>query len=66
MASLNYPKHDKIKFHYQSGQFEGIKRHISKRAFRSLRKCRYDVIMAIKSAKPTEDHAVYEYPQKRS
>lgn len=50
---------------YQSGQFEGMKRHISKRGSRSLRKCGYEVMMAIKSAKPTEDNAVYEYMLKK-
>ena len=50
---------------YQSGQFEGTKRHISKRGSRSLRKCGYEVMMAIKSAKPTEDHPVYEYMLKK-
>lgn len=46
---------------YQSGQFEGTNRHISKRRSRSLRKCGYEVMMAIKSSKPKEDNAVYEY-----
>ena len=46
---------------YQSGQFEGTKRHISKRGSKSLRKCGYEVMMALKSSKPTEDNAVYEY-----
>ena len=50
---------------YQSGQFEGTKRHISKRGSRSLRKCGYEVMMAIKSAKPTEDNAVYQYMLKK-
>lgn len=50
---------------YQYGQFEGTKRHISKRGSRSLRKCGYEVMMAIKSAKPAEDHAVYEYMLKK-
>ena len=46
---------------YQSGQFEGTKRHISKRGSRNLRKCGYEVMMALKSSKPTEDNVVYEY-----
>lgn len=46
---------------YQSGQFEGTNRHISKRGSRSLRKCGYEVMMALKSSKPKEDNAVYEY-----
>lgn len=50
---------------YQSVQFEGTKRHISKRGSRSLRKCGYEIMMAIKSTKPTEDYAVYEYMLKK-
>lgn len=50
---------------YQSGQFEGTKRHISKRGSRSLRKCGYEVMMALKSSKPKEDNAVYEYILKK-
>ena len=46
---------------YQSGQFEGTNQHISKRGSRSLRKCGYEVMMALKSSKPKEDNAVYEY-----
>lgn len=46
---------------YQSGQFEGTNRHISKRGSRSLRKCGYEVMMALKSSKPKDDNAVYEY-----
>ena len=46
---------------YQSGQFEGTNRHISKRGSRSLRKCGYEVMMALKSSKPKEDNAAYEY-----
>ena len=45
---------------YQSGQFEAMNRHISKRGSRSLRKCGYEVMMAVKSSKPKEDNAVYE------
>ena len=50
---------------YQSGQFEGTNLHISKRGSRSLRKCGYEVMMALKSFKPTEDNAVYEYMLKK-
>lgn len=50
---------------YQSGQFEGTKRHISKRGSRSLRKCGYEIMMALKSSKSTEDHAIYEYMLKK-
>lgn len=50
---------------YQSGQFERTKGHISKRGSRSLRKCGYEVMMALKSSNPTEDSAVYEYMLKK-
>lgn len=50
---------------YQPGQFEGTKRHISKRESRSLRKCGYEIMMALKSSKSTEDHTVYEYMLKK-
>lgn len=50
---------------YQSGQFEGTNRHISKRGSKSLRKCGYEVMMALKSSKPKEDNAVYEYMVKK-
>ena len=50
---------------YQSGQFEGTNRHISKRGSKSLRKCGYEVMMALKSSKPKEDNAVYEYMLKK-
>lgn len=50
---------------YQSGQFEGTNRHISKRGSKSLRKCGYEVMMAVKSSKPKEDNAVYEYMLKK-
>ena len=46
---------------YQSGQFEGTNRHPSKRGSISLRKCGYEVMMALKSSKPKDDNAVYEY-----
>lgn len=46
---------------HQSGQYEGTKRHISKRGSASLRKVGYEVIMALKVTKPTEDNAVYEF-----
>lgn len=50
---------------YQSGQFEGTNRHISKRGLKSLRKCGYEVMMALKSSKPKEDSAVHEYTLKK-
>jgi transposase len=50
---------------HQSGQYEGTKRHISKRGSASLRKVGYEVIMALKVTKPTEDNAVYEFMIKK-
>ena len=49
----------------QSGQFEGTKRHISKRGSSSLRKVGYEIMMALKVTKPTEDNAVYEFMIKK-
>jgi transposase len=51
---------------HQSGQYEGTKRHISKRGSANLRKVGYEVIIALKVAKPTEDDAVYEFLIKKS
>lgn len=50
---------------HQSGQYEGTRRHISKRGSASLRKVGYEVIMALKITKPTEDNAVYEFMIKK-
>lgn len=50
---------------HQSGQFEGTKRHISKRGSSSLRKVGYEVMMALKITKPTDDNAVYEFMIKK-
>lgn len=50
---------------HQSGQFEGTKRHISKRGSSSLRKVGYEIMMALKVTKPTEDNAVYEFMIKK-
>ncbi|MBY7024820.1 IS110 family transposase [Clostridium botulinum] len=50
---------------YQSGQFEGSRRHISKRGSASLRKVGYEVMMALKITKPSEDNAVYEFMIKK-
>lgn len=50
---------------YQSGQFKGTKRYISKGESRRWRKCGYKVMMALKSSKPTEDYALYGYMLKK-
>jgi transposase len=50
---------------HQSGQYEGTKSHISKRGSASLRKVGYEVILALKVTKPTEDNAVYEFMIKK-
>lgn len=50
---------------HQSGQYEGTQRHISKRGSASLRKIGYEVMMALKITKPTEDNAVYEFMIKK-
>lgn len=50
---------------HQSGQYEGTKRHISKRGSASLRKVGYEIMMALKVTKPTEDNAVYEFMIKK-
>lgn len=50
---------------HQSGQYEGTKRHISKRGSASLRKVGYEIMMALKITKPTEDNAVYEFMIKK-
>ena len=49
---------------YQSGQFEGTNRHISKRGSASLRKACYEVMQALKLHKPETD-AVYLFMLKK-
>lgn len=49
---------------YQSGQFAGTRRHISKRGSASLRKAGYEVMKALKSIKPPSD-AVYLFMVKK-
>ncbi|OOM81998.1 transposase IS116/IS110/IS902 family protein [Clostridium puniceum] len=44
---------------YKSGQIEGNRRHISKRGSASLRKVGYEVMMALKITKPTEDKMLF-------
>jgi transposase len=50
---------------YESGQFEGKRRHISKRGSASLRKVGYEVMMALKVTKPSVDNAVYLFMIKK-
>lgn len=45
---------------YQSGQFEGTNRHISKRGSAPLRKACYEVMQALKLHRPEHD-AVYQF-----
>lgn len=49
---------------YQSGQFEGTNRHISKRGSSALRKLCYEVMLALKLHKIEED-AVYQFMLKK-
>ena len=46
---------------YESGQFKGTKRSISKRGSALLRKIGYEVMHSLKVVKPTEDSAVYDF-----
>jgi len=46
---------------YQSGQYEGMRRHISKRGSKSLRKAGYETMKALKTVKPVHDDAVYRF-----
>ena len=46
---------------YQSGSFNAIQRHITKRGNRNLRKVGYEIMKNLKSSKPQKDNAVYEY-----
>lgn len=49
---------------FQSGQYEGTRRHISKRGSASLRKAGYEVMKALKTTKPQND-AVYLFMLKK-
>lgn len=49
---------------FQSGQYEGTRRHISKRGSASLRKAGYEVMKALKTVKPEND-AVYLFMLKK-
>lgn len=46
---------------YQSGNFVGTKRSISKRGSATLRKIGYEIMHSLKVVKPTEDSAVYDF-----
>ena len=50
---------------FQSGTFDGTKRHISKRGSSQLRKLCFEVMMALKLKPPKEDTAVYDYMLKK-
>ncbi|AHF06217.1 IS110 family transposase [Desulfitobacterium metallireducens] len=50
---------------FQSGNFTGTKRSISKRGSSSLRKTGYEIMTYIKIHKPSEDNAVYLYMLKK-
>lgn len=46
---------------YESGNFVGTKRNISKRGSPTLRKIGYEIMHSLKVVKPTEDSAVYDF-----
>ena len=50
---------------YQSGNFYGTNRRISKRGSSLLRKIGYETMRCLKSTKPTNDNAVYLYMLKK-
>ena len=50
---------------YQSGNFYGTNRKISKRGSALLRKTGYEVMKCLKTVKPTVDSAVYDYMIKK-
>lgn len=50
---------------FQSGKFDGSKRHISKRGSSQLRKLCFEVMMALKLKPPKEDTSVYDYMLKK-
>ena len=50
---------------YESGKFVGTKRNISKRGSATLRKIGYEIMHSLKSTKPTEDSAVYDFIVKK-
>lgn len=50
---------------FQSGSYTGTKRNISKRGSSLLRKTGYEVMTCLKTVKPTEDSAVYDFMLKK-
>lgn len=50
---------------YQSGTYDGTKRHISKRGSSQLRKLCFEAMMALKLKPPKEDTAVYDFMLKK-
>ncbi|MFZ2539705.1 MAG: transposase [Oscillospiraceae bacterium] len=50
---------------YQSGNFISTKRSISKRDSVSLRKTGYEIMKCLKTAKPQQDSAVYDFMIKK-
>lgn len=50
---------------YQSGQFIGTERHISKRGSSAIRKTGYEVMRSLKSHKEPDDSAVYHFILKK-
>lgn len=50
---------------YQSGQFIGTERHISKRGSSAIRKTGYEVMRSLKSHNEPEDSAVYHFILKK-
>lgn len=50
---------------YQSGSFTATQRHITKRGNKNLRKVGYEIMKNLKSSRPKQDNAVYEYIVKK-
>lgn len=50
---------------YESGNYKGNQRKISKRGSAYLRKTGYEIMASIKAAKPIQDSAVYDYILKK-
>jgi transposase len=50
---------------YESGNFVGTRRKISKRGSSLLRKTGYEVMKCLKTVKPTQDSAVYQFMLKK-
>lgn len=50
---------------YQSGNFSGTNRHISKRGSATLRKTGYEIMKYVKTGKPKTDNAVYLFILKK-